>query len=186
MKTTLYTALCVAIRLSAVLLAVSTMVYVPGALVGAPGQQFGPGATWIVAGAGVATLVLAFMLWLYPGMLARMAAGRATHEVFDSPIDAETLLRIAMTLLGMWFALNGLVDLLREALRAALVMHGEESLFGEMRRQELVMLLSFGAQVLLGLITAVGAKGLAALLFRLRHAGSPPAARSADSLEGEV
>ena len=68
MKTTLHTVLCVAIRLGAVLMAVGIVEQIPYIfLYSAPGDRYSAGDLWL-SGAG---LLLAFMLWLWPNMLAR-------------------------------------------------------------------------------------------------------------------
>lgn len=87
MKTTLYTVLCVAIRLGAVLMVVNVAGELLYALL-----QVGPGA--FTAGTlltGAFAVLVAAAMWLWPGLLAWWAIGNRRHEVLESSITAEQL-----------------------------------------------------------------------------------------------
>jgi len=75
-KTSLYSILCIVIRLGAVLLFVNIMTGLPFAMTDVQGSQYGPGAQGVVVGTSGALIALAVLLWLYAGVLARLATSR--------------------------------------------------------------------------------------------------------------
>ena len=68
MKTTLFAVLCIVIRLGALLLAVQVLVALP-VLLGMPNREF----LAMELGFAALTLLLAAVLWVRPGWLARCA-----------------------------------------------------------------------------------------------------------------
>jgi hypothetical protein len=99
MRTSLYSILCVVIRLGAVLLAVSTL---GSALSICLALRNGAAALELVPAlvALVLTLLGASLLWLYPGPLARIASTRSSQQVLDIPIRPAQLHWIALSVLG--------------------------------------------------------------------------------------
>ena len=105
MRTSLYSILCIAIRLGAVFMAVQVLVGVPTAL----GELLAAQVTVSTKAAiafGVAELALAGLLWLYPGILARIAAATSSQQVFESPITATELQQLAFAVLGICFVVQ--------------------------------------------------------------------------------
>jgi hypothetical protein len=119
-----------------------------------------------------AGLLVALLLWLYPAVLARIAMRGSTDQVFDSAISALDLQRIALSLLGMYFVMSGVLDLISVGLQSLWLsgMLGQDGLY--FRRARMVDCAYFGVQIVIGLIVCLGAGGLANVLDRLRHAGS--------------
>lgn len=99
------------VRVGAILLLVTTLAGLPFAFASVHNGQFGAGAEGILIGFNGALIALAIALWLYPGWLARLAAGQASGQVFESPISAAQLQYIAFAVLGVAFAMNALLDL---------------------------------------------------------------------------
>lgn len=174
MKTSLYTVLCIVIRFAAVLMVVEMLVAAPGLVVTANGETFHGSAPLVIA-VITGALLLAFLLWLFPGGLARLTTGKSAHQVFESPIGGEELQHIALAVLGTWFAMWGLILLAHELAGAALIAHADDGLFDEARKREIATLIGYAVQILLGIVLMLRARGLSALLYRLRYAGLPAA-----------
>jgi hypothetical protein len=165
MRTSLYSILCIVVRLGAVFLAFGSLGSLLGVLVSwRAGSEFPD--LGISIGVVAVTLCVAFMLWVFPGPLARIAAGRGSQEVFESPISAAQIQWIAFSVLGMYFVVSGLVGLsyyVIQYLRA-----------GEMiGYDQVAAFMSDGlywiVQIALGAALALGARGLAGVLYRIRY-----------------
>lgn len=174
MRTSLYSILCIAIRIGAILLAVRVATSLLGVWESMATNQFPAGAAVGVVCFGVAEFALAALLWVYPGMLARLAAGKASHQVFESPIDARELQHIAFALLGMVFVLEGVVDLITTGLQI-LMMRGFDTSDTWMHQYGWPQLLTEIARISLGVGLVVGSRGLVEWLRRLRERGLPSA-----------
>lgn len=189
MRTSLYSILCIVIRVGAILLVVEIAVGLPLALSSLRGKQFGPGAEGMLIGFSGALAVLASALWLYPGLLARLAITQASRQVFESQIGAEQLQYIAFAVLGVAFAMNGLIDLVGVGMRAALTFSLHDPAFENMRHEDWARVVTQVLKVILGVGLAIGSRGLAGLLHRLRETGLGPAssehAQNVDSVDAE-
>ena len=169
MRTSLYSVLCIVIRLGAVVLAVSTLASALSmALMIRQGTS--PIDLWALIVLFVAMLAIAFLLWLYPGPLARLCSARSAGQVFQSPIAARDLQWIALSVLGMYFVVGGLVGFV----------HFEANLFvadtivdREKRIEDFVEAgLYWLLQLVAGVALVLGARGLTGLLHRIRHGDS--------------
>lgn len=168
MKTSLYTVLCIVIRLGAVILGMATILALPNIYFVAHTAQAGAESSYLLALLYVGVLIVALCLWLYPNVLASLAAGKATKEVFESPISAHTLQYVAFSVLGVWLVLEGLVALVFEIFRWAtfsITMLPGQSVF----TTELPRFASAVAQTLFGFALVLGAKGLMTLVDRFRY-----------------
>ncbi|MEO6690184.1 MAG: hypothetical protein ABIS07_11125 [Dokdonella sp.] len=174
MRTSLFSILCIAIRLGAVFLAFGMLVHVV-ALVLSWYQQV-PGERVVSTLAVVIpTLLIAFLLWLYPGVLARAAAARSTEQIFETPLSASHVQWIAFSLLGMYFVMTGLIGLSWYALNHVLMSSFNDAAADEMLRRQMINdLLCWVVQIAAGLSLAMGAKGLVGLLHRLRYGNDEP------------
>ena len=176
MKTSLYSILCIVIRLGAVQLFVQTVMGLPYLWGAAQGADVAAGGQAALIGLCIAAIALSLLLWLYPGVLASLAASRASLESFESPIAAADLQYIALAVLGIGFAVQGLTDVVYEVLRLAVVTQMTEDLsFKLLLQRQGIDLLSHLLKVALGLSLAFGARGLTGLLRRLRERGLPAA-----------
>lgn len=174
MKTTLYTVLCVAIRLGAVLLAVNLFEHLPWFLWQSPAGGFAWDAVLLTAFG----LLLAVLLWLWPGLLARWAAGRNSHEVLDMSLDADALLRVALAVMGAWLCLTGLAGCLGHGLTMLVFLHRLEGAAGQLPVSEWRWVFYYLVVAAGGAALMLGSRGLVGLLHRLR--GYPEAVGRAD------
>ena len=189
MRTSLYSIFCILIRLGAVIMAVSTIVAIPAAWRAAEASQL-KGYEGALLGFGGAMLALAALLWVYPGVLARLAAGKASEQIFESPISAEDLQQIAFTVVGVWFAIEAISGLL--AVVASIIMVSYESEPGEgvplmasMFRHEAVRLVPLVVKLALGIVLAMRARGLVGWIRAFQARGLPASvAESADDAPG--
>ena len=182
MRTSLYSVLCIVIRLGAILLVINTVVGFPPAYLAASNGNFGDSATGSLIGFSGALLAIAVLLWLFPGILARLAAGRANQQVFESPTDAQELQYIAFAVLGVAFAMNGLIDLIGFGTRAVLMAGLDVADIEYVRRDNWARIVTQVLKLVLGVLLAVGSRGVTGLLHRLRETGLRPAS-PADSQE---
>jgi hypothetical protein len=181
MRTSLYSILCILVRLGAVIMAVSTIVTIPMVWQANTASHFGEGYAGILFGFGGALLALAVLLWIYPGVLARIAAGSASQQVFESPISAEEFEQIVLAGIGVWFAIQALADLAAVGSRIIVVAHASEASLAGMLRSEYFRLVPLLIKFLLGIALAMRARGLVGFLRGLRERALPNAlAESAD------
>lgn len=169
MRTSLYSILCIVIRLGAVVLAVSTLASALSvALMIRQGTS--PMDLWPVIVLFTAVLAIAFLLWLYPGPLARLCSARSAQQVFESPIAVRDLQWVALSVLGMYFVVEGLVGFARYevSLFVADAVIDRERRIEDFVRTGLYWLI----QIVLGAALTLGARGLTGLLHRIRY-GNP-------------
>ena len=167
MKTTLHTVLCIVIRMGAVLMAVGLLEQAPSIfLYPSQGGQYSAGALWL-SGAG---LVLAFMLWLSPNLLARWAVGRSSHESLEIPIGADQIQRIAFSIVGTWLFIAGVTGLVARVVMMLVVYH--RSAYGDSTRvlasSDWYWLVEHLATAVVGGCLVLGSRGLVGLLHRVR------------------
>jgi len=175
MKTTLYTVLCVAIRLGAVLMAVEMLVTLLSFWLETRDWTL----RLIEVSLIVVGLLVAALLWLKPGVLAGWAVGRSGHDVLESPLGADAVQRIAFATLGAWLFVDGLSSAVPQAWVAWRV-HRMAAMYPGMATASggwygLVHAL---VQLVAGAVLMLGARGLAAMLHRLRgypHVDNEPA-----------
>ncbi|OOG44560.1 hypothetical protein B0E52_07400 [Rhodanobacter sp. C06] len=178
MKTTLYTVLCVAVRLGAVLMAVGLFERLPVFLWQSPEGGFALDAVLLA----VFGLLVAGALWLWPGILAGWAIGRRGHESLEVGLSADTLLTVALAVTGAVLVVSGVAGCLG---------HGLTMLFfrsrladqstGLLPVTEWHWLIFYLVQTAGGLALMLGAHGLASLMWRLR---AYPIRSEADSDDG--
>lgn len=176
MRTSLYSILCIVVRLGAMYLFVETVTSLPTMLPAmqawSPNEEAGRG---VLIGFGGALIALSVALWLYPGMIARLASTSASCQPFESSIDAKELQYVALSVLGVAFAMGALLDLVGFAFRLALSARFGDTAFTTLLWQSGSSLLVLVLKLSLGLGLAFGAHGLTGLLHRLRERGLPPA-----------
>jgi len=168
MKTTLYTLLCIAVRLGAVLMAVGILEQMPSLfsyLSGTDGH-FVVSAI-LLDGAG---LLVAFALWVWPNILVWWAIGRNQHEILESFISAGQLQHIALSVMGAWMFIGGLSGCLGHGVMILIVKHESASngLSGMVPTNEWHWLVQYATTAVVGAALALGSRGLVGLLQRLR------------------
>lgn len=105
-----------------------------------------------------------------------MAVRNSALEVFESPLGAAEIHYIAISLLGVALAFDGVVRLVHElvlALGAGTVYAGAS--MGQIFKRELIDFLTSGSRVVLGGSLMLGAHGLVGWLRSMRERGLPPA-----------
>jgi hypothetical protein len=167
MKTTLHTLLCIAIRLGAVLMAVNLLEQLPSFFV--LNNETGHLA-WLSLGLTGVGLVIAFALWVWPGLIVWWAVGRNGHELFESPIAASQLQHIVLSAMGAWLFINGLSACIGHgAITLAYIREsGAMTPTGEIR-----WIIQDAVTALAGIALMLGSRGLVELLYRLRSYPQP-------------
>jgi hypothetical protein len=170
-RTSLYSILCIVIRLGAVMLVMGVVGVAFDVLGSRQSSEFPGSYLLLVVGFVVVTMLIAFLLWLHPGPLARIASGRSAHQVFESSIDAVQIQWIALSVLGMGWVMTGLLGLAHLGYQSIWMSEilgtGEEALHrlhGQIAYHVLEMLI--------GVALTLGARGLAGILQKVRYAGS--------------
>jgi hypothetical protein len=170
-RTSLYSILCIVIRLGAVMLALRILSGAFGYLGSEQLAEFSIREHLLVVGFAALGALIAFLLWLYPGPLARIASGRSAHQVFESPIDAGQIQWIALSVLGMAWLMSGILDLAHLGYQyiwmSEMLGTGEEALHrlhGQIAYDVL--------ETLIGVALTLGARGLAGVLQKVRYVGS--------------
>lgn len=164
MKTTLSAALCIVIRLGALLMAVQVFAALP-VLLSMRDRTF----VAMELSFAVLTLLLAAVLWARPGWLARCAVRRGDDLSLEGDIEASSLQRIAFATLGAWFLVEGLAYVIPSMVTAWEV-HALQQQYPGMQMPagqwnnliRALVLLMAGAALMLG------SQGLTMLLQRLR------------------
>ncbi|HEY6895234.1 MAG TPA: hypothetical protein VI258_13755 [Rhodanobacteraceae bacterium] len=172
MRTSLYSILCILIRLGAVLMAVAIVGAIPSAWFVARAQHV-EGYGGALFGFSALTLSLAALLWIYPGVLARIAAGKASEQIFESPISAEELQWIAFSLAGIWLVIEAISSLIGSGASAVVVSYMSEDnvpiralIRGELPRFAVPLV-----KLVLGIALTLGSRGLVGWLRALRERG---------------
>lgn len=116
MRTSLYVILCIAVRLGALVLAIDVfeVLLTPILPLSMPELQSSRLFAILVGGA---LLIVAAALRLWPGVLARLAAGRSTKHVFETPLAADALQRIAFSVVGVLLVIESLCGFASDAMR---------------------------------------------------------------------
>ncbi len=165
MKTTLYTVLCVAIRLGAVLMAVGVFERLPGIFFFRGDVHYPLPALLMEA----FTLLLAFVLWLRPGLLAWWAVGGKRQEILESPIHADQLHYVAFSVLGAWLVISGVAGCFGHGTIILLLHQASYDGSGEtVPAAEWHWMVQYGVTAAAGVVLMSGSRGLIGLFQRLR------------------
>jgi hypothetical protein len=173
-KSNLYSVLCTAVRLAAVYLFVDALLTTLSMV--SNGHTTNDAAVWgMVLGLPAIQLLFGLLLWFFPGGLARVAANRRSLELFESDISPEVLQYVAFSVLGIWFAVTGLVQFAYSIHRWLFLNLYLDHHFPDPTSDPRVLgsLLSEIVKILAGLALAFGARGLVEMLRRFREAGMP-------------
>jgi hypothetical protein len=166
MKTTLYTVLCIAVRLGVVLLAVNILEQLPFWV--SQSHQGSPYTLYQLL-VGLFGLVMAAVLWVRPGILAWWAIGKGQREVLESPISADQIQRVAFSVLGMWMVISGLGGCISHLMIMLFLRERvADAATGMLPAGEWRYVCYYLLQVLAGGALVIGSRGLIGLLQRLR------------------
>ena len=165
-RSNLYTILCTSIRLGAVYLFISALIEAVNEIfqTRSPAVAF----VWIYElSRPVVGIVLALLLWMFPGPLARIAGNRRNLEHFESQIPPRTLQYLALSILGLWFVITGLAQL-AYTLHSWIVM----KMYAPPSDPKLVgWLFSEVLKIFAGAALALGSRGVVGVLARFRMRG---------------
>jgi hypothetical protein len=166
MKTTLFTVLCIAIRLGVVLLAVNILEQLPFWL---SHSHEGSAYTLYLLLVGLFGLVMAALLWVRPGILAWWAIGKGQHEVLEIPVSADQIQHIAFSVLGVWMVISGLGGCISH-LMIMLFLRGRlaDAATGVLPPGEWRYVCYYALEAIAGGALVIGSRGLIGLLYRLR------------------
>ena len=188
MRTSLYSILCIGVRLAAVLLAVRALIGMPGMFV-LPHGDWSAGEMWLVIIVNVAVLLVAFLLWVFPGMLVRLAAGKASQEIFESPIEGAELQYIAFSIVGLWLFFDAIFGLSYIGLHEVILQHYLRVNNGldmsAKNAQTMASVVSNFVELGIGFALVFGARGLVDILRRARYSGLPRAIDGDDAVVEE-
>ncbi|WP_267222235.1 hypothetical protein [Dyella silvae] len=171
MKTSLHTVLCIAIRLGAVLMAVGLIEQWPRLLLTqADGRVSVAAIAFDLLG-----LLLAFVLWIRPGLLAWWAAGNAHRETLDVQISAMQLQYIALSVAGVYKLISGLSGVLAHGLNLLEYQHALDAsgVPVSLPPYEKTLFVEYIVATIAGLALTLGARGLTGYLQRIRGGNSP-------------
>lgn len=173
MKTSVYTVLCTAIRLGAVLLSVHALEDVAAVVAASDGNTHRLLGSLLFA---VLYLVVGAVLWLWPGMLAWWASSRSNGQVLEMPIGADELQRVALSVLGVWQVVQGVSGLLSHGV-VMVFLHDRMTDYstGHLPPAEWRWVAFYGLQAVAGAGVALGAAGLVNLFHRMRRFPVVPA-----------
>lgn len=180
MRTSLYSILCIGIRLAAVLLAVNALLALPAAYATFSRAEWGRNELGWMLALWTLVMLVALFFWVYPGVIARMAAGKASREVFESPINAEQLQYIAFSVVGLWIFASGLIAFAQLTVRELLIEHvlsdnsaGLDA--AALRTRAISDLVGQALRAVAGSVLMLRARGLVGLLRHVRQSGTAPA-----------
>jgi len=181
MKTSIYTLLCVAIRLGALCLGINVLLRFPGAYAAVTNNDLGRHTLTPLLFWSASVLVIAFLLWLYPGLLARPAAARSSRQAFESPVSPQQMQHAALVVLGMWFVMTGIIGFASKIL-PVLFFH-QLNIVGDAGTRLTAKILSKPViQIVAGCVLTLGSPGLSGMLYRVRERSSPPLAPGDSSM----
>jgi hypothetical protein len=180
MKTNLYSVLCATVRLGAVLMAVGLVEQWPGLIAPRSGQ-----ITLSAIALDLLGLIVAFVLWLRPGLLAWWAASSSQREVFETRISATQLQYIAFSVAGMYKLITGIEGMVAHGLN--LLAYNRMATDGVpfvAPSYEKTLFIEYAVAAVAGLALTLGARGLAGVLHRIRNAGHPGPSAMEDVSQG--
>lgn len=182
MKTSVYTVLCTAIRLGAVLLSVHALEDVAAVVAASDGNTHRLLGSLLFAGL---YLVVGAVLWLWPGMLAWWASSRSNGQVLEMPIGADELQRVALSVLGVWQVVQGVSGLLSHGV-VMVFLHDRMTDYstGHLPPAEWRWVVFYVLQAMAGAAVALGAAGLVNLFHRLRR--FPEASPAATEIDADA
>lgn len=167
MKTTLYSILCAAVRIAALLLVVESLLGIAGHFLN-PISGVPMLTNWVLIGGGLFAAAIGVVLWMFPGWLVWPAVGRAAHEVFESPLTAEDFQRIGICLLGIWLAADGIRSLVYLLIRSSAIGSQGYDHVGITLAMSAPDIAAALALIVVGISLTLGSRGLVGLLVRLR------------------
>lgn len=118
---------------------------------------------------GVTVLVaVGAVLWLFADVVARAALAGPHAPRFESTLDYGQWQALAFSLLGLWLAANGLLDLVWNGVAVWWAGREYGARIERMAAHQIAAIVSSALQLALGIALLLGHRGLVGLLARLR------------------
>ncbi len=177
-RTNAYGLLCMIIRAVAVWAAAKMVIGVPGAVTLFRTQPY-PGFWWgWLALALLVEFVLIAAIWLFADKLAKLALVRPQDAQFESDLAPDAWFGLAVSAIGVWFCLGGILDACWQATRWLIVLRlGSEAYDNATIAEETANIVSIALQIVLGLALVLRGQGVSRWVHRLRYGSElPPAA----------
>lgn len=127
-----------------------------------PGGEFSPG---LIAALYFGTFLAAACLWVFADLLARAALAGPGHTTFDSDIEVSDWQRLAFACIGVWYAMEGLIDVVRQLTSTILASRAYPDM--EMHFSWADVWAS-AFQIAVGVALLLGARGLTNAVSRLQ------------------
>lgn len=108
------------------------------------------------------------VLWLFADVVARAALAGPGEPRFDSTLDYGQWQALAFSLLGLWLAATGLLDLVWNAVAVWWASRESGARIERLGADQFAAIVSSAVQVALGIALLLGHRGLVGLLARLR------------------
>lgn len=123
------------------------------------------------------------LIWFFADKVAGVGLASRQSPVFESDADARVWLTIGIVLIGVWLASNSILSLCYYAALKWQMTHAVSDVSPrEFDAQTYSELITSAAEVLLGAILALGARGMAVFLHRVRFAGMRSDASKSESV----
>lgn len=112
-RTDAFTLLSMLIRVIALWVACSFLVGIPSMLVAMRNSQYMNGSrdAYVLLAVALAAAVLLGLMWLFADKIARLALVRPHEQVFESSLEPQVWLGLAISVIGAWYLFGGLKDL---------------------------------------------------------------------------
>jgi len=174
-RTNAYSVLTVLIRTAALWMVLTWVRLIPVSLTltSASGSESHSVAPMLIG--LCAAPAIAAVMWLFADVLARLALARPQQVVFDSDVSSAQWQGLAFSVVGLWYACDGLIRLVRlfsEHLYIVYSLHRGSEMSASVIGSTVP-----GAifQTLLGLALVCGARALVGMIRRFREYGYPAA-----------
>lgn len=171
-RTNVFTLTTVLVRVVALFYLLDTGLYLVGVLLMGFTGDWSGGQALFALGYFAAMLLLAG-IWLFADLIARAALARPDGAVFDSTLEPRAWREVGFAVVGVWFAVRGLIDLVSQ-LFSHWQFNRAVAEYGSAPDNPQLAAATFGAAVMLvaGIVLLLGARGLSRVLQRLRGRGA--------------
>lgn len=167
-KTNAFSLLCMVIRAIALWSVLQIVIGLPMLLLASRNQSgfFTPGQLFLLF--SVLFVVMA-LLWIFADKIARLALTRPSDHVFESDLDASTWFGLMIATIGVWHLFDALMQGFRLWAQTQIVAGvSAADVLASLKGQIAGCVL----EAVISVVLILGGRGLAAILYRLRYAGT--------------
>ena len=175
-RTDAFTLLSMLIRAIALWAACGLLIGLPAALFAMRNNQFlgADGGYWSTLPALAGIVLLLVLVWLFADKIARLALVRPRDQVFESAMEPQAWLGLAISVIGAWYLFGGLKDLAYLLPRWFLYSRAPGPLSSEAWEQMMPELFAIVFELVLASIFLLRGPGLARLVHKLRYGDITP------------